>query len=238
MERSKQIKNIIQGVAFDLEGTVINIESIHHNAHLKAAADHGINLNIREAIKNLSHFVGGPDEAVAKEIAILGNDIQIADTILESKRKHFNHLLKEQKHIQPREGFIAFFNWLKSLNIKVAIGTVSTRSLALNLIKQAGISNYFPEDKIVTFQDVSAPKPSPDVYLETALRMKISPRYQLVFEDSIIGLNAASGAGCRCVALPTVEDQVFIRLLEPLAEAVFYNWTDTKLYAFIRKIIK
>lgn len=50
---------------------------------------------------------------------------------------------------------------------------------------------------VVTAGDVSRPKPAPDVYLEAAHRMRVTPERIVVFEDSNEGLEAAYRAGMR-----------------------------------------
>jgi beta-phosphoglucomutase-like phosphatase (HAD superfamily) len=50
---------------------------------------------------------------------------------------------------------------------------------------------------IVTADDVAHGKPSPDVYLEAARRMNVSPTRCVVFEDSDEGLEAARRAGMK-----------------------------------------
>ncbi|HEX2917274.1 MAG TPA: HAD family phosphatase [Edaphobacter sp.] len=50
---------------------------------------------------------------------------------------------------------------------------------------------------IVTAGEVQRAKPAPDVYLEAAHRMRVTPERVIVFEDSNEGLEAASRAGMR-----------------------------------------
>jgi beta-phosphoglucomutase-like phosphatase (HAD superfamily) len=50
---------------------------------------------------------------------------------------------------------------------------------------------------IVTADDVEHAKPAPDVYLEAARRMRVSPERVIVFEDSNEGLEAAHAARMR-----------------------------------------
>jgi HAD superfamily hydrolase (TIGR01549 family) len=52
-------------------------------------------------------------------------------------------------------------------------------------------------DCIVGAEDVAHGKPEPDVFLEAARRMKVSPDRCVVFEDSNEGLEAALRAGMR-----------------------------------------
>jgi beta-phosphoglucomutase-like phosphatase (HAD superfamily) len=46
-------------------------------------------------------------------------------------------------------------------------------------------------------------KPFPDIFLEAARRLAISPQYCWVVEDSIGGVQAAKVAGMRCLGLLT-----------------------------------
>jgi beta-phosphoglucomutase-like phosphatase (HAD superfamily) len=50
---------------------------------------------------------------------------------------------------------------------------------------------------LVTADDVEHGKPAPDVYLEAAHRMRVTPERAIVFEDSDEGLEAARRAGMR-----------------------------------------
>ena len=54
-------------------------------------------------------------------------------------------------------------------------------------------------DVIVTFEDVNVGKPAPDLFLEAARRLTISPSSCLVFEDSDEGIDAAACAGMAAV---------------------------------------
>jgi beta-phosphoglucomutase len=239
MEKVKRKTTLIQGVAFDLEGTIIDVESLHHIAHLRAAADIGINLSWQEAVERLPHFVGGPDEEVATEITLLAKNEKSPEKVLLAKRAYFSELLHNKTDIAPRKGFREFLNWVKSLGISTAIGTVSEHNLVLYLLKQAGLETEFSPQVIVAKEDVTNPKPSPDVYYETARRMDINPKNQLVFEDSIIGLSSARLAGCRLAAIPTLQLPDFVQLLYRAgAEAVFMSWEDNNIKSFIHSSLK
>lgn len=39
---------LIRGIAFDLEGTVVDVESAHHNGHLSAAKEFGLVISLDE----------------------------------------------------------------------------------------------------------------------------------------------------------------------------------------------
>lgn len=238
MERAEGQVIPVRGIVFDLEGTIIDLEALHHAAHLRAAADVGVSLSWQKALERLPHFVGGPDEEVAAEIASLAGENVSAREVLLAKRSYFSELLQKRNDILPREGFSKLVSWVKALGLGVAIGTVSTRTMALHLLKRASMLNEFSDELVVARQDVPAPKPSPDVYYETARRIGIAPNSQLVFEDSVVGVISARSCGCRVAAVPTIQLPSFVQsLCRAGAEAVFMTWSDPSIRSFILRLI-
>ncbi len=238
MERVEPVTSRIKGVAFDLEGTIIDIESLHQNAHLQAASDLGIHISIEYAIDNLPHFVGGPDEKVAVEIALLAKNSFSTDEFLKAKRGYFEKSLERLSRIEARHGFKEILRWIHDQGIKTAIGTMTERPIALQLLNRASLLNEFDAILLVAKGDVESAKPSPDVYIETARRMVIVPNEQLVFEDSIVGIKAGLSAKSRVAAVPTVNNSKYIQNLSEVgAEEVFLGWRDQKLRSFINKLI-
>ena len=77
------------------------------------------------------------------------------------------------------------------LPMAVASGGIRMNvELALEAI---GLQGHF--DTILTADDDVPPKPSPEIFLEAARRLRIDPAYCQVFEDGDVGLEAARKAG-------------------------------------------
>jgi beta-phosphoglucomutase-like phosphatase (HAD superfamily) len=55
-------------------------------------------------------------------------------------------------------------------------------------------------DVIVTVDEVTRPKPDPEIYLVAAARLEVRPAACLAIEDSRPGVEAAVAAGMTCVA--------------------------------------
>ena len=64
-------------------------------------------------------------------------------------------------------------------------------------LEALGIHAHFAA--VVTCEDVVRPKPAPDTYLEAARRMGVEPARCLVFEDTPLGIQAATAAGMQSV---------------------------------------
>jgi HAD superfamily hydrolase (TIGR01509 family) len=54
---------------------------------------------------------------------------------------------------------------------------------------------------VVSSDEVSSGKPSPEIYLETARRLGVSPENCLCLEDSANGIRAGKAAGMRVIAV-------------------------------------
>lgn len=69
--------------------------------------------------------------------------------------------------------------------------------LALELMGVAGLFRA-----TVSSEEVERGKPAPDVYLEAARRLGVSPERVAAIEDSAAGIRSAKAAGMRVIAIP------------------------------------
>ena len=177
-------------VFFDLDGTLIDTESIALATGLAAFAAHGHAVD-----EAFMHALVGKDEPTAARI--IRAALPLAD--LEAVNRHW------------REGFTAGVDAGLSLKAgadellarttrPMAIVTSTSRAGAHRKLAIAGIARSFAH--VVTLDDVRAPKPAPDPYLLAAGLFGLDPARCLVFEDSETGAEAAHRAGCVVVQVP------------------------------------
>ena len=77
--------------------------------------------------------------------------------------------------------------------LPMSVGTGASRQSALLQLEELGLTAYF--DHIVTSDDVTRHKPEPETFLECARLMGVNPEYCQVFEDGLLGMEAARDAG-------------------------------------------
>lgn len=227
----------VKGVAFDLEGTVVNVESAHHNGWLRAAAEIRVHLTIPEAIEHVPHFIGGPDVDIIKEIFGLAETTPLCtpQEFLVRKWFHYDQLVSSID-LSPRPGFLEVLGKLRAMGLRTAIGTAVELERGLALLKYSGLSKLFLLYDIVLLTDVVNPKPAPDCFLETARRMGIIPAEQLVFEDSPRGVKSGVAAGSAVIGMPVYDNEVAKKkLIEIGAKEIFTDWRDVDVVGLLNR---
>lgn len=116
---------------------------------------------------------------------------------------------KYRSQVPPKPGTEAFLSWAVKQNIKMAVCTSNGREMVDAVLSSLNLARYF--DCIITGCEVAAGKPSPDIYLEAARRMKVSPEECAVFEDVPAGILAGKRAGMEVFA---VEDEYSLGMEE------------------------
>ena len=229
-------ENKVQGIAFDLEGTVVDVEAAHHNAHFATAAEAGVEVNIDNAFRLLPHFIGGPDSKVMEDIWELSEKKVSPAELLKRKQFHYERLLATMD-VSPRPGFCSFLAAVKHIGLPVSIGSLTSMVQAKVLLERSGVGAMIGEANIVLKEHVKNEKPAPDVFLETARRMGIDPKNQLVFEDSPRGVQAAIAAGSRAIGMPVYNRP---EAIEPLRKAgvcmLFMTWSEINADTLIRSL--
>ena len=177
---------------FDLDGTLVDTESIALATGLNAFLAHGH--DVGEAFM---HGLVGKDEPTAAELiraALPGVDLAAVNL---HWRAGFNAGVDAGLTLKPGATEL-----LAATRLPLAIVTSTGRPGAHRKLGLAGIADAFTH--VVTLDDVTAPKPAPDPYLLAASLLGLPPSRCLVFEDSETGAEAAHRAGCIVVQVPDV----------------------------------
>ena len=157
-------------------------------------------------------------------------------TLVQIYDKHFSGSLEsEQDAITSRlyeyeaqmeyryiAGFERLVNSLRQKGVKTAVVTSS------NNAKMEAVYKKHPEfqmlfDAILTSEDFTESKPSPDCYLTAARRFGLEPLDCVVFEDSFNGLRSGRAAGMTVVGLATTNSEEDVA---PLCDIVIKDYTN------------
>jgi HAD superfamily hydrolase (TIGR01509 family) len=178
---------------FDCDGTIADSMPLHYNAWKAALADWKC-----EYPEEVFYSWGG--KPVRNIIADLNeiNGLQMPiEEVATRKESLYLVQLPQLKpipevleHIEADHGRIPF-----------AVVSGSTRDSVVGSLSVLGLLDKF--DTIVSAEDYTHCKPAPDAYLLAAERLGVAPAYCLVFEDTEMGIEAATAAGMASVKVAT-----------------------------------
>ncbi len=186
----------MHGVVFDMDGVLVD-SGAHHRAAWRAVLDE---LGAAPATPEFWRLtIGRPSwEAVP---LLLGRPLppEEARSIAGRKQAHYRRLVRQG--LPAVAGAPAFVGELVRRGIPRAVATSAARTEATRLLGALGLLAAF--GVVVTAEDVACGKPDPEVYLRAATGIGVAPGRCLVFEDSLVGVEAARRAGMRVIGVST-----------------------------------
>jgi len=109
---------------------------------------------------------------------------------------------------------------LKEAGIPRSVGSSTPRANLDAIFAATGLGELF--DAVVSANDVSHGKPDPEVFLKAASFLKTDPARCVVFEDALVGIEAARRGGMKVVAVSTTNPRDLLthadRVVDSLAE--------------------
>jgi len=174
-----------KNILFDMDGTLVNTEPLHAKALLETLIELSPSRSyIIEELLQMFH--GQADDAVFNA---LKKDLTISfDDFLKIKNKHFIKSVTDSEMITDLR-ITDLLKQLKSNDYKIALVTASEKSAAYCLLRKEGLEQFF--DVILTREDSSKTKPSPQPYLDAIRKLNIKKEDAFIFEDSETGIQAA-----------------------------------------------
>lgn len=208
----------IEAVIFDLDGTL---------------------LDSMQVWKSIDHeFLGSRNLSVPSDLSAQIEGMSFNETAICFKQmfelpesideiKDIWHLMafeKYQNEIMLKDGAYDFLSILIERNLKIGIATSNSRELAETCLKALDIIDKF--DIIVTGNDITKGKPSPDIYLKAASHMNVQPDRCLIFEDVPNGIKAGMNAGMRTCAIYDDFSAPLTLLKKELADFYIDNFNE------------
>ncbi|MEI6105552.1 MAG: HAD family phosphatase [Opitutae bacterium] len=179
------------GYIFDLDGTLVDTMPLHYRAWNRAMQLAGLKEELSE---DLFYSLGGmPTVRVAGVFAKhygLTIDVQ---KVFHQKEALFLELRSEMKLI---DAVVAVARKAAG-RIPLSVASGGPRDVVRHTLELMKLADLFPV--VVTPEDVTHGKPSPEMFLLAAQKMGVAPESCLVFEDAEPGIQAAEAAGMKWV---------------------------------------
>lgn len=184
-----------RALIFDFDGLIVDTEVPIFEAWQVDYAEFSQELSLEDYVDCVGSDFGGFDPQKHLE-KLTGETIEWGK--LDAAREQRAHDAVDL--LGPMPGIIALLDEAEAVGIPCAAASSSPRSWVERHLNRIGLMDRFELTR--TIDDVSAPKPSPELFLAAAEGLDVEPREAIVFEDSLNGLKASITAGSPCVVVP------------------------------------
>ena len=186
----------IKAVLFDMDGLMVDTESLATQAFIHSAKKQGYDMTKEETLlvlgfttKNIYDFW----ENYFKDSNVSGKKL------VDNHYKYIENVLfttgpEKMPYIEE------LLKYLKGNSYKVAVASSSNMDHIINNMEKTGLKKYI--DEFASGAEVENGKPAPDVFLLAAKRLGVKPENCLVLEDSKAGVIAGSSAGAKVIMVP------------------------------------
>lgn len=190
----------IKAILFDLDGVLVNMPDAHYLALNQALSLFGARI---EEDEHYNHFNGLPSRKKLAELENAGRlPSGLVEFINDIKQQYTKDLIPQ--YCPPDHSKLIMMRHLKDAGIKIACCSNSIQETLHAMLKSAHLFNYF--DLIIGNDEVSKPKPDPEMYILAMSRLNVTPQETLIIEDSPHGIEAARASGAMVREVRGVND--------------------------------
>lgn len=211
---AKRIKNI-KGVIFDMDGLMIDTESLLTRFWREAAAFYGFEMK-KEQVLGIRSLAAKYAEPKLK--GFFGEAFDYKS--VRAKRIQLMNDYINKNGIEKKKGLDELLKYLKAKGYKLAVATATDLTRTTLYLNKTGVFDYF--DKIICGNMIENGKPEPDIYLKAAGELELEPESCLALEDSPNGITSAYRAGCVPVMIPDLSqpDEDILKLCAACLESL------------------
>lgn len=184
----------IRALIFDCDGTLANTMPLHWQAWQVVTTRHG--LTFPEA---RFYALGGvPSRHI---LQMLREEQRLSIDPIAVSREKEEEYLKLMAQVGPIHEVVEIAKDHAG-KLPMAVASGGTKPVIEKVLRHLSIRDLF--GAVVTSEDVVHQKPAPDIFLEAARRLGVSPEYCRAFEDTDLGLTAIRAAGMDAIDVRTL----------------------------------
>jgi len=184
----------VDAIIFDMDGVLVDSEPLGFEAMRRVMAGQGVAYTHADN----DEFVG---RTTLEECQVLTARHQLATDPRELTSEYVDilvGLIRQQP--RPLPGVPGVLEALHAAKYRMALASSADLAVIGENLSALRLESFF--EVIVSGTQVALGKPAPDVFVETARQLRVSPAACLVVEDSRNGLLAAKAAGMACAVVP------------------------------------
>ena len=181
---------------FDMDGVLIDNTPVQARAFQLLFRDLGLRTNARQLLKRLN---GMPASDILKTVFRHPVPKKQLEEYATQREFLYRTLYWSKRRELP--GLTAFLRAARAAGHPIGLGTGSGTETISYIVDHLQLRPFF--DVIVGKDDVEKGKPHPDTFAAVAAKLGVKPENCIVFEDAVLGEQAAYRAGMRCIGVAT-----------------------------------
>lgn len=189
----------IHAAIFDMDGLLIDSEPLWEQAEHEIMASLGVDISRRHELPetlglridvvvdlwfNLAPWSGPSCGEVTSRVI-----------------KRVIELVEQQRPLMP--GVVDALKLCKAQGLKIGLASASPLPMLEKVLEIFELGKYF--DTVASAEHLPHSKPHPQVYLNAAAQLNISPLHCVALEDSVNGMIASKAARMRSIVVPIAE---------------------------------
>ena len=223
---SEKMKNI-KAIIFDMDGVILDSESISDITWRKAAEERGLTVN--DEILNACRGSNKNDTIVTLK-KYYGSDFD-SEAFLERTSELF-HEIEEKDGIPLLPYAKEILAYLKP-RYRLALASSTRGPTVERQLGAAGVIDFF--ETRTTGEQVEHSKPNPEIYLMACKSIGMKPEECVAIEDSLNGIRSAHAAGLHSIMVidkvqPTDE-------IRGMCEAIFDSLEESNFFLLKNKLL-
>ncbi|MBU0492879.1 MAG: HAD family phosphatase [Chloroflexi bacterium] len=183
----------------DMDGTIVDNIPFHLQSWLALLTELGVSISEDEFMRRM---IGKTNAETLHEMVDPAMPAGQLAEYAERKEALYRELFRPHLRLVP--GLDEFLRAARDLGVPMAVATSAPPPNISFVLEGLDIAGYF--QAVIGADRVPRGKPHPDMFLAAAEALSAAPARCLVFEDALMGLEAARRAGMPSVAVATTLD--------------------------------
>ncbi len=181
---------------FDMDGTIVDNMRVHNQIWQTVLAEEGVQIDMDEFNRQTT---GKKTSEILR--LYLGEKATGAQISRLSEKKEAIYRQVFRPNLVAIAGLPGYLEQARRLRIPLALASSAGKVNIEYVLSGIGLKSYF--EVLVSGEEVGRGKPDPEIFLIAAQRLGALPPRCLVFEDSLLGVEAACRAGMQAIAITT-----------------------------------
>ncbi|WP_350326603.1 hexitol phosphatase HxpB [Pectobacterium aroidearum] len=189
----------IRAAIFDMDGLLIDSEPLWDKAELEVIASLGVDISLRHTMKDTLGL--RIDMVVELWYQYSPWTTPSRDEVVRRIIDRAIELVAEQRPLLP--GVEHALQLCREHNLKIGLASASPLHIQQQVMRMFNLDHYF--DVLMSAEALPYSKPHPEVYLNAANALGVSPTQCVTLEDSVNGMIATKAARMRSIVIPQAE---------------------------------